>query len=61
MGGAIHTLAQIAEHPAHLVRIGSRSQNTILRTLELRGRNHLHGFGNFLRILKGGDFSPQRL
>jgi hypothetical protein len=58
MGGTIDALTEIAEHATHFMGVGPRSQNTILRTLELRGRDHFHGLRNFLRILEGGDFPP---
>ena len=61
VGGTVDALTEIAEHPAHFMGVRPRSQNAILRTLELRGRDHFHGLGNLLRILEGGDFPPERL
>jgi hypothetical protein len=61
VGCTIDALTEIAKHPTHFMSVGPRSQNTVLRTLELRGRDHFHGLRNFLRILEGGDFPPERL
>jgi hypothetical protein len=61
MGRTIHALTEIAEHPTHFMSVGPRSQNTVLRTLQLRGRDHFHGLGDLLRIFEGGNFPPERL
>src|SRR5205814_4589112 len=47
----IGSLRELAEDLHHFVRKRPRRDHTILRALELRGRNHLHGFGNLLRVL----------
>ena len=44
-------IGQSAEDFDHLVRKRTRSNNAILRTLELRSRDHLHGLGDLLRVL----------
>src|SRR2546423_3596581 len=42
---------QIAENFVHLIRKRPRVDNAVLRALQLRSRNHLHGFSDLLRVL----------
>jgi hypothetical protein len=45
----------IAEHGIHAAGIGARRLRRGLGAAQLRGRDHLHGLGDFLRRLGGGD------
>ncbi len=42
----------------HLFRIGPRRFGGVLRAAQLRGCDHLHGLGDLLRRLGGGDADP---
>src|SRR5205807_8964877 len=42
---------QLAKHFAHLVGERTGVDDAILRALQLRGRDHLHRFGDLLRVL----------
>ncbi len=45
----------VAEHLVHALGIGPRRLGRRLRAPQLRGRDHLHGLGDLLRRLGGGD------
>ncbi len=49
----------IAEHLVHAGSIGTRRLGRRLRAAQLRGRDHLHGLGDLLRRLGGGDAVAQ--
>src|SRR5258708_33621961 len=51
----------MAEHSIHSLRIGPRRLGGDLRSAQLRGRHHLHGLGDLLRRLGGGDAIAQVL
>ena len=53
--------AQIAEHPAHFVCIGSRGKNPVLRPLELGRGHHLHGLRDLLGILERRNLAAKTL
>ncbi len=46
----IGSASEFAKHLHHFVREGASGNDSILRTLELRRRDHLHGLGDLLRI-----------
>src|SRR5262249_13166024 len=48
----------VAEHLAHVVGIGPRRLGLRLGAPQLGGRHHLHGLGDLLRRLGGGDAHP---
>jgi hypothetical protein len=48
----------VGDHRVHLFRIGPRRFGGILRAAQLGGRDHLHGLGDLLRRLGGGDADP---
>jgi len=48
----------IGDHRGHLVRKGTGGFGRMLRAPQLRGRDHLHGLGDLLRRLGGGDTDP---
>src|SRR5271166_5714000 len=48
----------VGDHRLHLVGIGTRSFRDGLRAAQLGRRDHLHGLGDFLRRLGGGDTHP---
>ena len=50
-GGA----GDVGDHRDHFVGIGTCSFRGGLRAAQLRGRDHLHGLGDLLRRLGGGD------
>ena len=47
----VGSLRELAQHFRHLVRKRTRRHDAILRASELRGRHHLHGLGDLLRVL----------
>jgi hypothetical protein len=51
----VGALRELTQHFDHLICEGTRRYHSILRTLELSSRNHLHGFGNLLRVLNRFD------
>ena len=51
----------IAQHLVHALGIGPRRLRRGLRAAQLRGRDHLHGLGDLLRRLGGGDAVAQVL
>ncbi len=53
----VGSAGQLPEHFHHFVGEGTRGHNAILRTLELRRRDHFHGLGDLLRILNRLDAS----
>jgi hypothetical protein len=56
-----HGGRDMAEHAVHALRIGPRRLGGDLRAAQLRGRHHLHGLGDLLRRLGGGDAIAQVL
>jgi hypothetical protein len=48
----------VAEHRVHALGIGPRGFGGGLRAAQLRRRDHLHGLGDLLRRLGGGDADP---
>jgi hypothetical protein len=48
----------IAENSLQLLRVGPRTEHTLLRTAELCSRHGFHGFRELLRILDGPDSPP---
>ena len=53
-GGA----GDVGDHRVHLFGVGPRRFGGALRAAQLRGRDHLHGLGDLLRRLGGGDADP---
>ena len=56
-----HGGRDIAQHLVHALRIGPRGLGRHLRAAQLGGRHHLHGLGDLLRRLGGGDAVAQVL
>ncbi len=54
-----HRSGDVAEHLAHMFRIGPRRFRHRLRAAQLGRRHHLHRFGDLLRRLGGGDAVAQ--
>src|SRR5262245_49438048 len=52
---------EMLHHDLELVRIGTSRHGGLLSASQLRRRDHLHGLGDLLRILDGGDPLPDRL
>jgi len=61
VGLPVRAAGQAAEHHRHLLRVGPRGENALLRALELRRGHHLHGLGDLLRVLDGANLAPQAL
>ena len=47
----VDSIGQSTENLNHLISKRAGRNNSILRTLELRGRDHFHGLGDLLRVL----------
>src|SRR5262249_28741379 len=61
-GGDVgNRFSDLAENPSHALRIRPRRFGRALRTPEFRCGDHLHGFGDLLRRLGGGDAHPHVL
>ena len=48
----------VGDHRVHFFGVGPRRFGGGLRAAQLRGRDHLHGLGDLLRRLGGGDADP---
>ena len=48
----------VGDHRVHLFGVGPRRFGGGLRAAQLGGRDHLHGLGDLLRRLGGGDADP---
>src|SRR4029079_19271330 len=46
----VGALRELAQNLRHLVCKRARRDNAVLRASELRGRHHLHGLGDLLRV-----------
>ena len=57
-GRACGGAGDIGDHRAHLVGIGARRLGRLLGAAQSRRGDHLHGLGDLLRRLGGGDADP---
>jgi hypothetical protein len=54
----IRVCGEFGEHFQHLAGKGTRRHDAILGALQLRRRDHLHRFGDLLRVLDRLDAAP---